>query len=277
MVKYRNNSGFTLIELSIVLVIIGLIVGGVLVGQDLIRAARIRAAISQIEKYNTAVHTFQVKYGGLPGDLEVSKATAFGFVTTNCSGSAGQRDGNGLIDSDGSSTPWLQTGNETALFWKDLSDAGLIDFNISPVSCVTGSNYISIGYNNSDPPVDNYFPKSKLDRSSYLFVYETNGYNWFELSGIVSVNIAGNMLTSYNLSVAEAYNIDKKYDDGNPATGSITTNIVQNGTHQYLNGLAVDSPTTCAHWYVNGIYNPGYSISVNDGNGLNCTLSFKMQ
>ena len=46
--------GFTLIELSIVLVIIGLIVGGILVGQDLINAAAIRAQIAQVEKYQTA-------------------------------------------------------------------------------------------------------------------------------------------------------------------------------------------------------------------------------
>ena len=37
----QPQAGFTLIELSIVLVIIGLIVGGVLVGQDLIKAAEI--------------------------------------------------------------------------------------------------------------------------------------------------------------------------------------------------------------------------------------------
>ena len=50
------KSGFTLVELSIVLVIIGLIIGGVVVGRDLIDAATIRAQISQIEKYNTAVN-----------------------------------------------------------------------------------------------------------------------------------------------------------------------------------------------------------------------------
>ena len=49
MGKLYQERGFTLIELSIVLVIIGLIVGGVLVGQDLIRAAQVRATISQIE------------------------------------------------------------------------------------------------------------------------------------------------------------------------------------------------------------------------------------
>lgn len=53
----RFVRGFTLIELSIVLVIIGLIVGGVLVGKDLIIASEVRSQIGQIEKYNTAVHT----------------------------------------------------------------------------------------------------------------------------------------------------------------------------------------------------------------------------
>jgi prepilin-type N-terminal cleavage/methylation domain-containing protein len=46
----QGASGFTIIELSIVLVIIGLIVGGVLVGRDLIKAAEVLATISQIEK-----------------------------------------------------------------------------------------------------------------------------------------------------------------------------------------------------------------------------------
>ena len=42
---YKRCDGFTLIELSIVLVIIGLIVGGVLVGQNLISAAEVRLQI----------------------------------------------------------------------------------------------------------------------------------------------------------------------------------------------------------------------------------------
>jgi prepilin-type N-terminal cleavage/methylation domain-containing protein len=55
-------AGFTLIEMSIVLVVIGLIVGAIMVGQNLIAAAAIRAQITQIEKYNSAVNTFRGKY-----------------------------------------------------------------------------------------------------------------------------------------------------------------------------------------------------------------------
>src|SRR3984957_545840 len=95
-----QKRGFTLIELSIVLVIIGLIVGGVLVGQDLIKAAEVRAQITQIERYNTAVNTFRVKYSNVPGDMNVASAEQFGFTDNNCAGTAGQRDGNGLVDGE---------------------------------------------------------------------------------------------------------------------------------------------------------------------------------
>src|ERR1700753_450898 len=96
------RQGFTLIELSIVLVIIGLIVGGILVGQDLIKAAEVRAQISQIEKYNSAGNTFRGKFGGIPGDLALSLVNQFGFSPgANCDGTFTQRDGNGLVEGEG--------------------------------------------------------------------------------------------------------------------------------------------------------------------------------
>src|ERR1019366_6843373 len=73
--KVALTAGFTLIEMSIVLVIIGLIVGSVLVGRDLIRAAELRSVISEVEKYKTAVMTFKGKYDCLPGDC--ANATTF--------------------------------------------------------------------------------------------------------------------------------------------------------------------------------------------------------
>ena len=85
--------GFTLIELSIVLIIIGLITGGILVGRDLVHAAEIRATISQEQRYNTAVNTFKLQYGYLPGDMPPNAASQLGFFafTGSNAGACGLR------------------------------------------------------------------------------------------------------------------------------------------------------------------------------------------
>lgn len=67
-----KNKGFTLIELSIVLVIIGLIVGGILIGRDMIRAAEIRSLISEKNQYIVATNNFRNKYNAMPGDIAAS-------------------------------------------------------------------------------------------------------------------------------------------------------------------------------------------------------------
>src|SRR5215475_14851525 len=97
----HGQQGFTLVELSIVLVIIGLIVGGVLVGQDMIKAAELRSTISQIEKYNTAVNTFRDKYRYIPGDINQTHAVNVGLYNRTANVNAGNGDGNGLLESCG--------------------------------------------------------------------------------------------------------------------------------------------------------------------------------
>jgi prepilin-type N-terminal cleavage/methylation domain-containing protein len=134
--KLPMRAGFTLIEMAIVLVIIGLIAGAVVVGQDLMRAAGVRATISQIEKYNTAVNTFREKYGYLPGDINASAAALFGFLPRGIY--HGMGDGDGYIEGLYANSPSTNTGyaigyGETAMVWVDLSMANLIDggFNTS--------------------------------------------------------------------------------------------------------------------------------------------------
>ncbi len=67
----RNNnkiSGFSLIELSIVLIIIGLLVAGVTGGSSLIESARVRAFVNEVNGYKQAINTYYVAKGKLPGD-----------------------------------------------------------------------------------------------------------------------------------------------------------------------------------------------------------------
>jgi prepilin-type N-terminal cleavage/methylation domain-containing protein len=274
-----GKEGFTLIELSIVLVIIGLLVGGILVGQDLIKAAEVRAQISQIEKYNQAVNTFRAKFGGLPGDLAVGTANQFGFVTTSCDGGQGERDGNGLIDGFPSYIT-VQGVGETALFWGDLSspaagdliegsfpNSGAAAFHCagsSPVLTATpGTTYIG-----------DYFPLGKIGHGTFVYTYENNGYNWYGLSAITSEDIYGNIVSTGTIPVTQTYNIDKKIDDGLPMTGSVMAVYLFNQAITNSNNAAADNTTTCYNTTSN-VYSIG--SAANYGSGGNCALSFRFQ
>jgi len=79
-----STAGFTLIELSVVLVIIGLIAGSILLGQSLIHQAQVRAVITQEVQLQTAAATFREKYQSLPGDL--ANASNFGFMALTVGG-----------------------------------------------------------------------------------------------------------------------------------------------------------------------------------------------
>ncbi len=191
----QNEKGFTLVELSIVLVIIGLIVGGVLVGQDLIKAAQVRALVSQTQQYDAAINTFRSKYDGLPGDF--TRAVAFNLGANVANG-----NGNGLID-NGATPPGALAAfaNEAQQFWHQLSAANLIGGNYTATGAVLGTD----------------FPENKLKKG-----------------GIVAFSRAGSSLNYYGISVdadgfnygegltpAEAFGIDSKLDDGAPATGIV--------------------------------------------------------
>src|SRR5262249_26026143 len=127
----EGQAGFTLIELSIVLVIIGLIVGGIPVGQDMIKAAEIRGIISQIQKYDSAVNTFRTKYGYVPGDVPSTVAGNLDFfaVTSASANTQGYGDGNGLIEYCGGGTTWTTQCGEPVILWRHLTDASLVDGN----------------------------------------------------------------------------------------------------------------------------------------------------
>lgn len=66
----RNQKGFTLIELAIVLVVIGLILGAVLKGQDLINNAKAKRALTDAQGLSAMAHLFLDRYGRLPGDCD---------------------------------------------------------------------------------------------------------------------------------------------------------------------------------------------------------------
>lgn len=293
-------SGFTLIELSIVLVIIGLIVGGILTGQDLINAASIRAQISQIEKYQTAVRTFQNKYGNLPGDIPNPQATNFGFKSRGAY--AGEGDGNGIIEGNcpdnaaGDNDGFYAGCGELAMFWVDLSTAALINSTIK----ASGAGYPIITTNHSTitmtstPPISSWLPPASLGTSNFVYLFSFNGTNYFAVSTVTQIGYTIASTVNPGVTIQQAYNIDSKIDDGLPQSGSVTTCYANDALADHQTawvaagtqgaGGANCAPVTTATPYANtNCYdNNGtagtqiYSINKN-ANLQNCALSFRFQ
>lgn len=288
-----TRCGFALIELSIVLVIIGLIVGGVLVGRDLIRSASIRAEISQIERYQTAVNTFKLKYNYLPGDIKASEVTALGFSATPVrDGVGGNGDGNGILQSYEFGNVWGgDQDNENLYFWEDLTtNSKLLEGGFS--SAINGGQDIASG------TIDQYVPKGKIGKA-YIQVFSmysyspstaapvnaypslSNGINFFGLCGFDYTELGGWKRGGAPLSVIETYNIDNKIDDGYPKTGKARAfgHNPLNGTiadpeFGYFVNAATSSTTTCFNTSTSaGVY----STDSNGGNGINCGLAIEIR
>src|SRR5512146_250478 len=99
----RNQSGFTLIEIAIVLVIIGLLLGGVLKGQELINSARVKNLATDFKNIPVYIYGYQDKFRALPGDdacaytATVSGVTCTGHMTAPTANAVPNGNGNGVI------------------------------------------------------------------------------------------------------------------------------------------------------------------------------------
>lgn len=77
--KLNNKKGFSLIELSIVLIIIGLLIAGITGGASLIKSAELRSVMSEIRNYQTAINAYYTATGSLPG---TSTSSEMSFADT---------------------------------------------------------------------------------------------------------------------------------------------------------------------------------------------------
>lgn len=116
----RQNSGFTLVEIAIVLVIIGLLLGGVLKGQAMIDNAKIKNLINDMEGISTAFRAYQDRYKTLPGDDKRADNAGRGWANATAGGGNGLLANNNAFDAG---------ANENQRLWQHLRYAGLISGN----------------------------------------------------------------------------------------------------------------------------------------------------
>lgn len=119
----KQQSGFTLVEIAIVLVIIGLLLGGVLQGQQLIENSRVRAAANDFDGIPAAMFSYLDRYGRLPGDDgPTGTLTARGAAWTGITAPATST--NGLVDAAAAGT--FTGAAENGVLFQQLRAAGFI-------------------------------------------------------------------------------------------------------------------------------------------------------
>ena len=231
--KKSAKSGFTLVELSIVLVIIGLLIGGILVGQSLIESAKMQSFIRQLGQYDAAVGIFKDKFGNLPGDNSL-----FGTVLA-----APANLGNGMI-SDNASGITLFNG-EIGAFWADLSASGLKSED-------NAATFTAVRDNATTAPImGTHVPQAKVGTNASIYAYGIGGKNYYFV-GSNSTSTLAFGLTSGALKPADSLAVDSKIDDGIPETGNVMAQAASVGTlpaaADYTTPTTMDgtpSPTEC--------------------------------
>ena len=183
----QKQSGLTLVEIAIVLVILGLLVGGVLKSREMMTKARIKRVETDCAQFAAAVSAYKDRYGALPGDDPAASVRFEGVWR-------GSDNGNG----DGSiSGSWGSNSNshETRKIWKHLRGAGLID--------------------------------GPVDTSDASYQQPRNPFGGTTGFGIDVYNLPGLSIVFGEIPGDVAQIFEARSDDGVPSRGSIQAHVSQ--------------------------------------------------
>jgi len=131
----KQQQGFTLVEIAIVLVIIGLLLGGILKGQEMITQAKIKNVVADFSGISAAYYGYQDRYRAIPGDD--SGASRWGLTPPGTAG-------DGVVQGKYNS----QTANEESrLWWEHLRRSGFVagTGQQQPLNAVVGMMGVQTG------------------------------------------------------------------------------------------------------------------------------------
>ena len=234
----QRRSGFSFLEISVSIAIVGLIAGAILAGQSFVKRQELRRVITDANSYVLAIQQFQIKYNWLPGDFPTATAV-WGRVhgsgtdstpAAECANaitleSNGKKtcngDGNGMIE---------QTNCEYYRAWQQLAAGEYIQGNFVGTSGKPSCNPNSVVYTNSGVNKAN-IPGGAMDGTGYSL----NSFGAYDASSPSTVYYDGDYKNAIlfggtrvsdvtngpALIPAEAQEIDTKVDDGTAALGNV--------------------------------------------------------
>lgn len=205
----RNEKGFTLVELAVVMIIVGLLIGGILKGQEMIANAQVTSTAAQAKAMDAATSTFRDQYKAFPGDMANADVRLTNCTAVPCF-NAGTPDGDGVIDLG------VGEGNSNA-------DEGGFYFNQ-----LRAANLISGGF--TGEATDTFgtaFPQAEAG-GGFQIGHTTGTVTGFDggqlrVGHYLSINgaVADVGAATGALTPSQAGRIDSKLDDGAANSGSV--------------------------------------------------------
>ncbi|MFZ2300485.1 MAG: prepilin-type N-terminal cleavage/methylation domain-containing protein [Gallionella sp.] len=206
----RNQPGFTLIEIAIVLVIIGLLLSGILKGQELINSAKVKNIAADFKNIPVFIYGYQDKFRALPGDdATIGAANTHVAGASACSPAAAAKCavGNGVIDG-----AWNAHGatDESYLFWQHVRLSGFAP----GATTIPGMPAIGDGY----LPTNAVGGEIGIQSNANFTTITTNA------AGIAGTGMTGAyVICSQGILGKFVRQLDITLDDGNSDAGSMRT------------------------------------------------------
>ena len=262
----KSTQGFTLVELSIVIIIIGLLIAGIATGTSMLKQATINSVITDMQLYQTAYNNFLLRYRAVPGDFK----DAFAHWGTTCADTAEACNGNGnnVLEPD-----WYGP-EEGVKAWKHLALANMVSgvvvkrqgqkSNVHgeigvhiPASKVRGAGYLLQGGWSSPSSTQNDGTNPWNDNiTNAIFIIIPNSDNLYVLGGAA-------------LTPQDTFSIDKKIDDGTVSVFAGTQFLTGAATGRFRATDGASAQDNCAT--TNTADNSG--VTLNNYNSAVTTVS----